>query len=118
MRSSYIIWNYTSVSKNWNDKTRLAEQMRHSVTSASKYYFKDLTPDSTLDEEQQEQMINENKILKDELNAIEDRKINLKVYTKKRYDIIYRLNNNDKIVPKQTTIEKYQLMKNTAGKWY
>lgn len=118
MRSSYITWFYKHIA-NGNARLKLSQQMRHSVFSATNYYNKIIEPEPVLDEEAQKEIILENNILKDKLASATENKINLKAYTKKRYDILYRLNRADITKTRQSTIDKYNLEYNTKDNmWF
>jgi len=117
MRSSYITYIYKS-QPNVEVKSKLADEMRHSLYAATVYYDKGTLVPITLDEEAQQKIIIENQILKDQIESVKEEKDEKKAYTKKRYDILYRLNRSDITKPKQSTIDKYFLQKDPTGKWY
>ena len=54
-----------------------------------------------------------------ELEAIMNKTItpDTKLYNKRRSDIIYKLNNNPASVPRQSTIDKYQLIFDKTTKY-
>jgi len=118
MRSSYITWMYKHVANTFKEKTILAHQMRHSVTSGMKYYNKTLPSETEtpLDTEEVEAIEAENSILKDKIEKCETKKINVKKFAKMRYDVLFRLNKNDKLTPRQASIDKYNLEFNEITK--
>ena len=117
MRSIYITAKY-QLNLNYGEKRKLALQMRHSVDTASKNYFK------IIPEEKQHKNIDEKNCeeIKLELEYFKNKEKYLsinkdKTYRKKRYDIIYSLNKNN-YTPKKDTIEKYNIKYNEELKEY
>jgi hypothetical protein len=119
LRSSYITWFYKISGMTFKDKTNLAHQMRHSVASALLYYNKNIQTEE-MDTDQQQELITENQILTDKLEKCNDNKTGkkyLKQVEKKRYDIIYRLDHNPGMKPRQLTIDKHKLVLGSDGTW-
>ena len=116
MRSSYITWFYGN-NKTYGEREELSRQMRHSQSTASKNYLKvfDEPEEKETDEEKLKEL---NKELFNYKNIINDLKLKLstyennedtqKAYNKKRNDILYLANRNNK-QPKESTILKYQI---------
>jgi len=110
MRSSYINWFYEN-NKNLYEKDKLSKQMRHSVLTAMKNYYKD---DNLTTEEKDNRIValeNENNELKrqiqeltEKLNVHEQVGVNLKAYDKARKDALYNLNVR-KVSPKEATLK-------------
>jgi hypothetical protein len=111
IRSIYITSKYDE-GLNYAGKKKLALQMRHSVDTASKNYYK------IIDKEDD----NNNESIKDcenirlELQYFKNKEKYLldnkdKNYRKKRYDIIYNLNKNG-YKPKKDTIDKFKIKYN------
>lgn len=124
MRSSYVTWFYHNGHPSHKQKEELAHKMRHSVTSASKYYDKKFDPvesDESVDRNAHgpSELISKNAILTDRLEQCGEQKINVKHFTKLRYDVLYRLNNFSNLKPRQSTIDKYNLEYNLVEKiWF
>jgi len=116
MRSSYITWFYGN-NKTYGEREELSRQMRHSQSTASKNYLKvfDEPEEKETDEEKLKEL---NKELFNYKNIINDLKLKLstyennedtqKAYNKKRNDILYLSNKNNK-QPKENTMLKYQI---------
>lgn len=109
LRSSYITWYYNN-HKTHNAREKLAKQMRHSVASASIYYFKDL-PQKEITTEEVKDLAIENSLIQDKLEKCESTKLTDKEFRKRRYDILYSINRKGN-VPKNSTIDKYNLVFN------
>jgi predicted RNA-binding protein YlxR (DUF448 family) len=101
LRSIYVT-NYHNKNKQYEQKEHLADTMRHSITTASKNYFK-INDD-----------VNEEEIAK--LTQEETDKQAIKNYNKRRGDILYKLNKGDNA--KESTIKKYNILFNKALKKY
>ena len=109
MRSIYITSKYDE-GLNYAGKKKLALQMRHSVDTASKNYYKIIDKDD--DEEDKNNCENvklELKYFKNKEKYLLENKD--KDYRKKRYDIIYNLNKNG-YNPKKETINKFKIKHN------
>ena len=124
MRSIYITNQYNK-RISFKEKENLANQMRNSVLTASKNYFK-LTEDETPlnRDEEMEQLKKEIELLKIENNKlkIENNKLNeldknTSEYKKRRRDVILYYNKNGKSI-KQMTMEKYDIKYDEATKKY
>lgn len=98
MRSSYVTWYYNDVATNHKHKLALSHQMRHSITSASKYYYKDIKPEDLTQNEQDESVAENPK----------SKTVNIKKFAKQRYDVLYRLNNGTS-KPRPITVMKYNI---------
>ena len=111
MRSIYINWWYDH-HKTYNKFEELAKMMRSSVQMALKFYRKiNRNEDKTI-ENIKEALKDENNELKIMLNDCEE-KLRLlepdkKLYNKRRSDIIYHINQK-KVVPRATTLKKYNI---------
>ena len=118
MRSIYITWFYKH-NQTYEQKDKLAKQMRHSVNTAGKNYLKVFDDVEPLTE-------NELKLENDKLkNEILDIKaqiphINIdddKLYKKRRGDIIYRYNKKN-VSPNEKTLTKYNIVFDDIRKLY
>jgi len=117
MRSSYINWFYKNNTTLYQ-KDKLSKQMRHSVITAMKNYYKDsnLSPeekDNKIEELTKENYELKNKIseLTEKLKKYEESKtedVNDKAYLKKRKDALYNLNVR-KQTSKEETLKKYNI---------
>ena len=113
MRSSYINWFYEN-NKSLASKEKLSEQMRHSVMTAQKNYYKiidDNKEDNKIEikKENKKELINEIDDLKTKLDNCEnENKISDKVYNKRRRDVIYKANKQGFII-KENTLKKYNI---------
>lgn len=116
MRSIYITNKYNE-GINYAGKKKLALQMRHSVDTASKNYYKIIDKDDSDDIEEKDcnNIKLELEYFKNKEKFMIDNKD--KDYKKKRYDIIYNLNRNG-YKPKKETIDKYKLKYNEDLKEY
>lgn len=114
MRSIYITSKYNK-GLNYAQKKKIALQMRHSVDTASRNYFKITGDKPELNKEDCENIRMELEYFKNKekyLSLNKDKK-----YRKRRYDIIYNLNKNN-YSPKKDTIEKYNIKYNEDLKEY
>ena len=129
MRSIYITHQHGSKKMTYAEKTKLAQKMRHTVTTAELRYFKLLNKDS--DESLKDKRIKELEEMNKELNdkvaqlekQLEETEIKLRdtkgevsqssEWKKKRYDIIYRLNKGINKNVKEKTLEKYDIKYNS-----
>jgi hypothetical protein len=114
MRSIYITSKYNK-GLNYAQKKKIALQMRHSVDTASRNYFKITNDKPELNKEDCENIRMELEYFKNKekyLSLNKDKK-----YRKRRYDIIYNLNKNN-YSPKKDTIEKYNIKYNEDLKEY
>lgn len=119
MRSIYITHQYNTTCKTLKQKEELAEKMRHSIHIASRAYFKikDDTNniyDSNIEneiiknlKEELEKVKIENNELKEQINKLNPKEED-KLYIKRRFDILYRLNKNLNVKP--DTISKYNFI--------
>jgi hypothetical protein len=109
IRSIYITSKYNE-GLNYAGKKKLALQMRHSVDTASKNYYKIIDKDDTDENEKDCENIRlELQYFKNKEKYLLDNKD--KHYRKKRYDIIYNLNKNS-YKPKKETIDKFKIKYN------
>lgn len=114
LRSIYITSNYNK-GLNYSKKKKIALQMRHSVDTASRNYFKITDDKPEIDKKDCENIRMELEYFKNKekyLSLNKDKK-----YRKSRYDIIYNLNKNN-YTPKKDTIEKYNIKYNEELKEY
>lgn len=108
MRSIYITWFYNKKITH-EEKRKLALSMRHSILTASKNYFKivdnsdEIENNKSCEDIKNKLMYLENKNVYEE-QLIKDEKLN----KKRRYDIIFNINNKG-AEPRDTTIKKYNL---------
>jgi len=122
LRSSYITWFYKKTNSH-KAKDELAHKMRHSVMSASAYYNKIDDPDQTeVTASNVDDVANENNQLKTKLKDCEtnceEKKLTQKQLDKKRYDVIYNLNNKG-TKPRDSTLKTYNIKYNeTTRKYY
>jgi len=116
MRSSYINWFYKNNTTLYQ-KDKLSKQMRHSVITAMKNYYKDSNlsseeKDNKLEELEKENYELKNKIseLTEKLKKYEESKVveNDKAYIKNRRDALYNLNVR-KQKAKEETLKKYDI---------
>jgi hypothetical protein len=121
MRSVYITWFYKN-NKTFGARETLSRQMRHSQPTASKNYLKvfDEEPNLIITNLKLEKDILEGdiKILKSKMikcDEIEQK--NNKLFKKRRTDILYRINNKG-VIPKNNTLELYQIKYDTQNKKY
>lgn len=116
MRSIYITSKYNK-GLNYAQKKKIALQMRHSVDTASRNYFKiiDKEEDNELNKKDCENIRMELEYFKNKEKYLLLNKD--KNYRKSRYNIIYNLNKH-KYSPKKDTIEKYNIKYNEDIKEY
>ena len=107
MRSSYVNWFYSNKDINFKQKEQLAHQMRHSILTSQKNYLKVLSDENILCTKQP----NNNEI-SNELITIDNKK-----YNKNKRDILYSLNIK-KVKPRETTLQKYNIIYNPIDKKY
>jgi len=122
MRSIYVTHFYAN-NPTFGPRQELSLKMRHSANTASKNYLKVFnTPVKEINKELEDlKQQNTNLEIKNkELEAIINKSIqpDQKLYNKRRSDIIYKLNNNPASVPRQGTIDKYQLIFDKTTKKY
>ena len=97
MRSIYVIYFFEN-NKSLKSRQELAKQMRHSVPTAMRAYYK--ITDEKLKEinEELKTLKQENIKLQIEINELKQKLNEIqpddKLYNKRRHDIIYRLNLN------------------------
>jgi hypothetical protein len=121
MRSVYITWFYKN-NKTFGARETLSRQMRHSQPTASKNYLKvfDEEPNLIITNLKLEKDILEGdiKILKSKMikcDEIEQK--NNKLFKKRRTNILYTINNKG-VIPKNNTLELYQIKYDTQNKKY
>ena len=114
MRSSYVNWFYEN-NHTLYEKDKLSKQMRHSVITAMKNYYKDSTLSSSEKDDRIKQLEEENNELKrkneelmEKLKQFENVDVNSKAYTKNRRDALYNLNVR-KQKPREETLNKYNI---------
>lgn len=126
MRSSYITWFYKH-NKQYGQRDELSRHMRHSQATASKNYLKIFEDD----EEQprgtvQEKPNNNNTVIFKLTEQIKELENKIKTCSKdedetllkkRRADIIYRINKKG-VIPKASTLEKYNIVLNTRSQHY
>ena len=119
MRSIYVTHFYEN-NKSLKSRQELAKQMRHSVPTAMRAYYKitDEKPKEVNEEIEQLKEDNiklqiENNELKQKLNELQP---DDKLYNKRRHDIIYRLNQNKNV--KEDTKDKYNVKYDEETKLY
>ena len=107
LRSSYINWFYEN-NKTMASREKLALQMRHSVMTAQKNYRKIIEENPT--EKPVEELKLENEILNNKLtNCESENKLTDAKYNKRRRDIIFKVNNKG-VTPKESTLDKYNII--------
>ena len=123
MRSSYINWFY-SENHTMSSKTKLSHQMRHSTDTAARNYYKVVELDPVEIENKYkdaEKIIIEQqtklKELNNKLEAYQNNKDDIKLFKKRRGDIIYNLNKKGREA-KETTLKKYDIKYNNEKKIY
>ena len=110
MRSSYINWYYKN-NKSLKDRETLAYQMRHSVLTSMRNYQKiDETP------EEKEKTVNELQKQVFDLKTNCEGDVNVKMYNKRKRDVIRTLNNGS--IPRESTLTKYNITYNNETKKY
>lgn len=124
MRSIYITNQYNK-RISFKEKENLANQMRNSVLTASKNYFKLTEDDKPLNrDEEMEQLKKEIELLKIENNKLKIENNNLKEldkntseYKKRRRDLLLYYNKHKKII-KENTKDKYNIKYDEETKKY
>ena len=107
MRSSYINWFYDH-HKGMDSREKLALQMRHSVMTSLRNYRKIIEEkpiEKPVDELKLENEILNNKLI----NCESENKLTDAKYNKRRRDIIYKINNKN-VTPKESTLDKYNII--------
>jgi len=129
MRSSYITWFYSKHLRH-SDREKLSKQMRHSVNTASRNYNKVIETEE-VNKKNSVESLNETIVklehqkneLTSKLNAYvppvetDDDYKTLKLYKKKRSDILYLLNTKNKTC-KSDTLKKYDIKFNKETNMY
>ena len=134
MRSSYINYFYANNDKTMKEKEKLANVMRHSVTTAQRNYLKiDKNKPQTEQienkhisptERKKEDILKEIQKLQDELKLLnlkddeETIKPIDKAYIKKRRDVLYTLNKKGVQPKEDTLIKKYNIKYDKTTKTY
>lgn len=130
MRSVYVTWFHTK-NKTYASKKKLSLQMRHSVDTATKNYFKSLDEDKKDEPENTEnvELKKENGEVKAEINELKKELHNVKshcanafkpedkLYKKRRADILYRYNSKN-VKSTQKTMDKYNIKYDETTKIY
>ena len=117
MRSIFISEKYRTTHKSVNQREKLAEQMRHSTTIASRAYFKIGTDDTASDKKDDNEVIQELKQtiealtiqineLKSKLSEVTPTE-NDKIFLKRKADIVARVKQNKNV--KASTLERYNI---------
>jgi hypothetical protein len=107
MRSSYINWFYDH-HKGMDSREKLALQMRHSVMTSLRNYRKIIEEkpiEKPVDELKLENEVLNNKLI----NCESENKLTDAKYNKRRRDIIYKINNKN-VTPKESTLDKYNII--------
>lgn len=120
MRSSYINWFHNHHKKH-SDKEALSHKMRHSLITAQKNYFKDLEDEdeSQANPEEVSRVKADNEVLVTKLEKCQNNKLSEAEYTKKRYNVIFNLNNGHSNTPRKSTVEKYNIqLDEETGEYY
>lgn len=119
-RSAHINDLYHKQNVTANQRQKLARQMRHSTDAGLNYYYKtdlaDINKTSNDEEEDLIKTTQQLRICEDEKQSKIKKDNDKKIYDKKRYDVIYRLNKFGK-QPLQSSIEKYNLKQDDQGQW-
>ena len=119
MRSSYINWFYDN-NKDLGKREKLSTDMRHSVMTAQRNYLK---VDNSLENKEQKEnnIVNlqiENNKLKDQINNLKEiNETDNALFNKRKRDIIYNLNTK-KRNPRQSTLNKYNIIYDDKLKKY
>jgi hypothetical protein len=111
MRSSYITEFYKN-HKKLVDQNDLSFLMRHSAGTANKHYNKidDNKPMSKTELEQEnDQLKNDLDLCESGNQSCNEKKLSEKLYTKRRYDVVYNLNHKPGVTPRQSSLDKYQI---------
>ena len=110
MRSSYINWFY-SIQRNTNEKDKLSKQMRHSANTAQTNYLKIIDNKENNCDELKEKIVElqtENKEIKENCPT-EKTKKDIKIYEKRRRDLIYQLNKYNRVV-RESSLKTYSII--------
>jgi len=118
MRSSYITWFYEK-HPHFNDREKLGKVMRHSQKTAQLNYNKVFATEHIEDscKEAKKELIIKNQELRElqiQLMAYQENKPMESTYKKRRRDIMYQVNTK-KREPRDTTLKKYGISKNSSG---
>lgn len=122
MRASYVSYIYSDPGTRHRDKEILANQMRHSVNTASKNYNKVFDKEDLTDQQKDEEIQKlRNKILilesqENKNSSIDNNKDDVK-YRKLIRDVLYRANIKNNTL-KQDTIDKYKIKFDESTKKY
>jgi len=117
LRSSYVNWFYEN-NKTQKEREKLAHLMRHSVNAAQTYYLKVFEDEP---KETKEEIVAEKLVLQAKLDNCED---NCKSVTtdkkeaKKRYDILFNVNNGKSKTIRESTKQKYNIQYDEETKKY
>ena len=119
MRSSYITWFYQN-NKTFGEKTKLANQMRHSAETAARNYNKIFDTSPEVIQNQNTELLLKLKALEQQLQdcQIKNKSVeeDSKLFKKRRSDIIYRINKGTK--PKESTLKIYKITQDQETKVY
>lgn len=118
MRSSYITWFYET-HPHFNDREKLGKVMRHSQKTAQLNYNKVFATEHLEDtcRDAKKELVEKNlqlKELQNQLMAYQENKPMETTYKKRRRDIMYQVNTK-KRSPRDTTLKKYGISKNSSG---
>ena len=118
MRSSYITWFYEK-HPHFNDREKLGKVMRHSQKTAQLNYNKVFATEHIEDScrEAKKELIVKNqelKALQIQLTAYQQNKPNDLMFKKRRRDALYQMNTK-KREPRDITLKKYSISKNSSG---
>ena len=117
MRSSYITWYYET-HPHYNDRDKLSRVMRHSQKTAQLNYNKVFTTEHREDDcrETKKILVEREKQLREMqvmLDAYQVNKDDIKMYKKRRRDVIYQLKKGR--IPRDDTLKKYNIKKDDNG---
>ena len=111
MRSVYIT-DFYEKHKSYQDREKLALQMRHSFVTAARNYFKVSEDENKPKDEQIEELKNKLVEMEIEKNKLREKankcEPDVKLFQKRRYDILYHITNHGTI-PKAETLNKYNI---------
>ena len=118
MRSSYITWYYET-HPHFNDREKLGKVMRHSQKTAQLNYNKVFATEHLEDtcRDAKKELVERNlqlRELQNQLMAYQENKPMESTYKKRRRDIMYQVNTKKRL-PRDTTLKKYGISKNTSG---
>lgn len=122
MRASYITWFHDTNPK-FGDREKLAKVMRHSQQTATQNYRKILNSEQkesiNCDAVNKQLVILEqaNRELTNKLRAYQDTKDDINKFKKRRRDVIFQLNKNNR-EPRQDTLKRYNILKSTTTNLY